>query len=204
MNTPRSPSDLLRSKAEKQLAARKAWAVPDGGVDQLKLIHELQVHQIELEMQNQVLNETFAHMDALRAKYQDLYEFAPMGYLTLSTDGNILELNGRAASLLGQNQHSLPGRALREFFNAASVAGLDKLLEDAKSHIHEVSAHSLELRRPRQLPVYVNAQAQAFTEPLGGETRIRLAMMDVSALKMATEDVIHAMKKATGPDQDPS
>lgn len=200
MNTSRPPFDLLRSKAEKQLAARKTWAVPDNGVDQLKLIHELQVHQIELEMQNQVLNEAFAHVEALRAKYQDFYEFAPVGFLTLSTDGNILELNGRAAALLGQSQHGLTGRALREFFSAASVAALDKLLEDAKSHIHEVSAQSLELRRPRQLPVYVNAQAQAYTEPLGGETRIRLAMMDVSALKMATEDVLHAMDKATGPD----
>jgi PAS domain S-box-containing protein len=197
MSTSQTPSALLRSRAEKQLAARKTWAVPEGGVDQLKLIHELQVHQIELEMQNEVLNETFAHVDALRAKYQDLYEFAPVGYFTLSTDGNILELNGRAASLLGQNQHGLPGRALREFFSPASMAGLDKLLEDAKRSIDEVSAQSLELRRPRQLPVYVNAQARAFTEPLGSDTRIRLAMMDVSALKMATEDVIHAMDKAT-------
>ena len=95
------PSALLRSEAEKQLASRKAWLTPDRGVDQLKLIHELQVHQIELEMQNEALAETFAQVDALRAKYQDLYEFAPVGYLTLSTEGGILELNSRAASLLG-------------------------------------------------------------------------------------------------------
>ena len=109
-------------------------------------------------------------------------------------------MNSRAASLLGQSQHGLPGRALREFFSAASVAALDRLLEDAKSHLNEVSAQSMELRRPRQLPVYVNAQARAYTEPQGGDTRIRLAMMDVSALKMATEDVLQAMDKATGPD----
>lgn len=199
MNTTPTPSALLRSKAEKQLAARKTWAVPEGGVDQLKLIHELQVHQIELEMQNEVLNETFAHVDALRAKYQDLYEFAPVGHFTLSRDGNILELNTRAALLLGQNRLGLVGRALREFFSSASVANLDKLLENAKGSLDDVSAQSLELRRPRQLPAYVNAQARAFTEPLGGDTRIRLAMMDVSALKIATEDAIHAMGKAADP-----
>lgn len=201
MNTSPTPSELLRSKAEKQLAARKAWAVPEGGIDQLKLIHELQVHQIELEMQNEVLAETLAHVEALRAKYQDFYEFAPVGYLTLSIDGHVLDVNSRAAALMGQGRQGLPGRLLREFFSPASVAGVDRLLENAAGSTGEVSAQSLELCRPRQLPVYVNAQAHAFVEPPSGETRIRLAMMDVSALKMATDDVIQALDKAT--DFDP-
>jgi PAS domain S-box-containing protein len=195
------PSALLRSKAEKQLASRKAWLTPDRGVDQLKLIHELQVHQIELEMQNQALAETLAQVDALRARYQDLYEFAPVGYLTLSTEGDILELNSRAASLLGQEAHKLAGRRLREFFSPDSAASLDRLLAAAAGGPEEVSAQTLELHRPRQLPRYVNAQARAFAELPGGERKIRLAVMDVSALKMATDDVIVALDKAT--DFDP-
>ncbi len=193
--------EALRSRAEKQLAAQKAWLAPDGEADHLKLIHELQVHQIELEMQNGMLAEAFAHVNALRAKYQDLYESAPVGYFTLSVDGTILELNGRAASLLGQNPSDLTGRNLREFFSENCLAAADKLLAAAREggeSGQEVFAPSLEIRRARHLPLYVNTQARVYKDPLTGESSIRLVMMDVSALTMATEDVIHAMDRASG------
>ncbi len=201
MNTSSAGPATLRSRAEKQLAAKKAWLVPDGEIDQLKLIHELQVHQIELEMQNEMLREAFADVNALRAKYQDLYESAPVGYLTLSADEKILELNGRAALLLGQNPRDLTGRSLREFFSETSLAAADELLAAAwKSGESgkEVFAPSLEIRRPRQLPLYVNTQARAYKDPATGESSIRLVMMDVSVLKMVTEDAIHAMDQASG------
>jgi PAS domain S-box-containing protein len=196
--------EVLRSRAEKQLAAQKAWLAPDGEADHLKLIHELQVHQIELEMQNGMLAEAFAHVNALRAKYQDLYESAPAGYFTLSVDGKILELNGRAARLLGQSPRDLMGRSLREFFSETCLAAADKLLAAAREggesgeSGEEVFAPSLEIRRNRQLPLYVNAQARMYKDPLTEEAGIRLVMMDVSTLKMATEDVIHAMEQASG------
>jgi PAS domain S-box-containing protein len=193
--------EVLRSRAEKQLAAQKAWLVPDGEADHLKLIHELQVHQIELEMQNSMLSEAFAHVSALRAKYQDLYESAPVGYFTLSVDGKILELNRCAAALLGQSPGELTGRNLREFFSEPSLAAADKLLAAARESGEggqEVFAPSLQIRRARHLPLYVNIQARVYRDPLTGEASMRLVMMDVSALTMATEDVIHAMDRASG------
>ncbi len=190
--------EVLRSRAEKQLAAQKAWLLPDNETDHLKLIHELQVHQIELEMQNEMLAEAFAQANELRAKYQDLYESAPVGYFTLSMDGKILELNGRAAMLLGQSPNALTGRNLREFFGATCAASADKLLAAAQESSEEVFSSSLEVRRTRQLPLYVNAQARMYKDDLTGKASIRLVMMDVSALKMATDDVIHAMDMSSG------
>jgi PAS domain S-box-containing protein len=201
MNSSFIRPEVLRSRAEKQLAAQKAWLAPDGEADHLKLIHELQVHQIELEMQNSMLSEAFAHVSALRAKYQDLYESAPVGYFTLSVDGKILELNRRAAALLGQSPGELTGRNLREFFSEPSLAAADELLAAARESGEggqEVFAPSLEIRRARHLPLYVNTQARVYKDPLTGEASIRLVMMDVSALTMATEDVIHAMDRASG------
>ncbi len=198
MNTSFIRPAVLRSRAEKQLAARQAWVVPDSEVDQLKLIHELQVHQIELEMQNEMLSEAFSHVNSLRAKYQDLYEFAPVGYFTLSTEGKILELNGRAALLLGQGPRALVGRMLREFFSDTSVAVADNLLTAAANGREEVFALSLQIRRPQQMSLRVNAQARAWVDPFTAAPGIRLVMTDVSALKLAAGDDLRPVGKVSG------
>ncbi|MFZ4437934.1 MAG: PAS domain-containing protein [Syntrophales bacterium] len=64
-------------------------------------LHELRVHQIELEMQNTALSQRQEELDAARARYFDLYELAPVGYITLSKQGLIIEANLTAATMLG-------------------------------------------------------------------------------------------------------
>ena len=66
-----------------------------------KTIHELHVHQIELEMQNEELRRAQAELDAARSRYFDLYDLAPVGYCTISEKGLILEANLTAATMLG-------------------------------------------------------------------------------------------------------
>ena len=187
----------LRQAAEKALAAKQAWILPSEDPDYLKLIHELQVHQIELEMQNEVLAETFAEVDAWRAKYQDLYETAPIGYFTLSLAGEILALNQRAAALLGLEPAILTGRTLREFFDGAALTSLDALLSVAQTSQVEAFAQPLLIQRRLQMPLYVNLQARMGRDPASGEAEICLAMMDVSALKMAKEDVVRALNSSS-------
>ena len=66
-----------------------------------RMFHELRVHQIELEVQNEELRRAQAELDAARARYFDLYDLAPVGYCSLSEKGLILESNLTAANLLG-------------------------------------------------------------------------------------------------------
>lgn len=80
-----------------------------------RTLHELQVHQIELEMQNEELRQTQAELAAAQARYVDLYDLAPVGYVTLSEQGLILEANLTAASLLGVVRGELVGQALHRF-----------------------------------------------------------------------------------------
>jgi PAS domain-containing protein len=75
-----------------------------------RLGHELRVHQIELEMQNEELRRAQEVLEASRARYFDLYDLAPVGYVTVSEPGMILEANITAATLLG----SLRGALVRQ------------------------------------------------------------------------------------------
>lgn len=80
-----------------------------------KAFHELQVHQIELEMQNEELHRTQAELGLARARYFDLYDLAPIGYCTLSDKGLIKEANLAAASLLGVVRSALVRQPISRF-----------------------------------------------------------------------------------------
>ena len=81
----------------------------------LQTLHELQVHQIELEMQNEELRRAQAELDASRARYFDLYDLAPVGYFSLSQQGIILEANLTAAGLLGLARGALARQPISRF-----------------------------------------------------------------------------------------
>ncbi|MDD5716847.1 MAG: PAS domain S-box protein [Sulfuricurvum sp.] len=108
----------LRSKAEK-IAADNAAKTPHrdnlSPEETASLLHELQVHQIELEIQNEELRTIQQKLQAEQERYEDLYDLAPVGYVTLSKEGLILEANLRAASLFGVTRNHLIGRPLTQF-----------------------------------------------------------------------------------------
>jgi PAS domain S-box-containing protein len=81
----------------------------------LRALHELRVHQIELEMQNEELRRTQEELEVSRTRYFDLYDLAPVGYFTLSEKGLILEANLTAAKLLGVPRNALVKQPLSRF-----------------------------------------------------------------------------------------
>ena len=78
--------------------------------DSQRLLHELEVHQIELEMQNLELQESQERLEESRSRYVDLYDFAPVGYCTLNLKGLIQEINLTAAALLEKPREYLIGK----------------------------------------------------------------------------------------------
>lgn len=99
--------DELRKRADKILKSQrvKPGEIPVRDTD--KLIHELQVHQIELELQNDNLRAAQEETLETLAKYFDLYDFAPIGYFSLDTNGLVLEVNLTGANLLGMGRTNL-------------------------------------------------------------------------------------------------
>ncbi|MCX5723221.1 MAG: histidine kinase [Nitrospirae bacterium] len=104
----RRPAETLLRTTKREVAA---MPVPDVQ----RLVHELQVHQIELEMQNEELRRAQVELEAARDRYADLYDAAPTGYLTLNSKGIILEANLPACAVLGMNRKSLLGKSLVQF-----------------------------------------------------------------------------------------
>jgi hypothetical protein len=108
-----------------------------------------------------------------------------------------MELNVRAGQMLGLERKLLVGRPVREFFDPPTLARLDTFLTTAEYSSDEVFIEALALQSMRSkstlMPKYVNAQARAFIDPQNGHKEIRLVLMDVTALKIATDDVVRVI-----------
>jgi PAS domain S-box-containing protein len=192
------PNDYstLRSKAEAKLAASENQ--PKRALDPLRLVHELQVHQIELEIQNEELVAANHALESLRAKYQALFESAPIGYLTMSVGGEIRDANPRAADMLGRTQETLTSMSLRECFESASLASFEAFFAAVVQTDDVIVADNLLLHRPGTIPMYVRAQGRSQSLAADSERVVLLVLMDVSALKFAMEDVLSAIQMLPG------
>jgi len=93
-----------------------------------KIVHELRVHQIELKIQNEELKRLQLESESSNKKYQVLYDFAPIGYFTLSHRGLIKEVNLTGASLLGVARQKLINRGFGHFVDYESWANLIYIL----------------------------------------------------------------------------
>jgi PAS domain-containing protein len=121
----------LRSKAEKLLIEKKdkARLQLQNETDAKKLVHELQVHQIELEMQNEELQKAYQIAETALRDYTLLYDLAPMGYISLESDGTISELNFTAADMLGERRYSLIKSKFKLFVSDESKEVFDGFLK---------------------------------------------------------------------------
>ena len=105
----------LRRMAEQQFQASAAGSPALSTAEVAVVTQELHIHQIELEMQNEELRRAQAALEASQARYIDLYDLAPVGYVTLNEKGLILEANLTAATLLGVARTQLVNRLLSDF-----------------------------------------------------------------------------------------
>ena len=157
------------------------------GIDRetINLTHDLEVYQVELEMQNRELRDKQQELELARDKYADLYEFAPVGYLTLDDKGIIRNINLTATGLLKYTRDQLLEKPFtifltngnsRDFFNA-----LRTVMADNKEQNLE-----LLLKCKDQTNLYVRLQmappANSYT------TEIRVAMINISEQKSAEAD----------------
>ncbi|MGA7180716.1 MAG: PAS domain S-box protein, partial [Thiobacillaceae bacterium] len=143
---PERDADPLRQRAERLLTPSQS-AVPYA--DMQKLIHELEVHQIELELQNEELRKTRSEAETNLERYTELYDFAPVGYVTLGPGGVIHQANLTAAKLLAIERGKLAGQRLGSLVAdlPAFNAFLDKVFKNQVRESCEVILSGAGARR---------------------------------------------------------
>ena len=177
----RAQGNLLRKKIDKVLSEKTEVPQKISG-DMEKLIQELQVHQIELEMQNEELLKAQEEIEASRSRYVDLYDFAPVGYFILDKMGIIMEANLTGASLLGFERE----RILKTPFSIFVMAeDRDRFWECQRKVFQILGRQSCDLRLKRKASdsIWVGLESVAVEGADGKMTGVRLVLSDITERK---------------------
>ena len=173
----------LRSKAE-AMALKKPVSKLDITMKKAKtLMHELEVHQIELEMQNQELRETQHHLEDARDRYTDLFDFAPIGYLVLDEKGVIENINLTACTMMGTERSLIKGKPFSAYMSGR---------ESGKLFLKLREAYESEVLKPFDVQIKRNANSTFTALVHGTVTRnetgaalYRISMQDITEIREA-------------------
>lgn len=185
INQSGSP-DLLRRKAEE--ISRKSASGSREGLAHLpadetsRVVHELRVHQIELEMQNEELRRTHQELAEEHERYLDLYDFAPVGYCTLSEQGRIIKLNLTASTMLNMTRNDLIGQRITRFI----LDDDQHIFTRCMHHLFTTGeAQSCELSIKKSDAAQSWARLRFVMRPHDGLPTCRVILSDINDRKMA-------------------
>jgi PAS domain S-box-containing protein len=190
LKLPRAAVELRRHAEarlrERQSKQRIKVGNPELEADPRRLLHELQVHQVELEVQNAELQDARNRMEVLLEKYTDLYDFAPVGYFSVDEQGRILEGNLTGASLLGVERSRFISQRLPRFVAPASQpifeAFLKRVFAGTGKQVCEVA-----LLKKGTTPFWASLHGTSAISVSGPPKWCRLAVSDITTLKRAEE-----------------
>ena len=186
----------MRAIAEERIR-EKTEKLEDIPKDVNALIHELQVHQIELEMQNEELIRSRMEIEKLHEKYYDLYDFAPVGYITLDLTSRITEVNAAGANLLGFPKQNLTDRYFQFYIASESKESfqthLKKALQEMEKQVFEIG-----LIRKDGVILYTHIELQPYftqTTPDSGIVQLKMAVIDITGQKKLEKELKRSNKE---------
>ena len=153
-----------------------------------RVLHELAVKQVELEIQNEELRRTQIELEQSRARYVDLYDLAPVGYLTVSDKGLILQSNLTSANLLGAPRGALAGQPLLRFILPEDLDTyyLKRRLLD---QFHERQVYDLRMKTWENDP-FSGQMAMSIAQQVNGSPQYRVILSDITERKAAAEEAL--------------
>ena len=170
-------AEMLRKKAEAKLKEKQHTDNTVSQIDAKKLLHELQVHQIQLEMQNEELRHAYETAETALKKYTMLYDLAPMGYFTLDSEGNICDLNFTGADMLGERRFSLMNSNFKLFVSQNSLPLFNSFFSKAYASNAKESCEVMLGHDKNLCFVYMEGVV------IGDDQQCLLSVVDVSRLK---------------------
>lgn len=184
----------LRDDAEARLVVKPPAG--DGSRPAAEVLHELQVHQVELEMQNEALRDAQTALEESRDRYVDLYEFAPVGYLTLSRQAQIAAINLTGATLLREDRKQLLRRRFSRFVVAEDQERWQRHFTRALRHDGKLSCE-LSLTRHDGTVFVANLDCLR-SAPDNAAPTLRLTLTDISEIRQANVGLHTAMDRLEG------
>lgn len=172
----------LRERAESQTRARGADELPLDAAEAAALPHELRVHQVELEMQNEELRSTHTALDISRARYFDLYDLAPVGYITVGADGRIVEANLRACAMLQTPRGALLAQPLTRFI-AASDQDIYYLHTKRFRPGGDALVCELRMKKRDGTEFWARLESMLVRDEGSGETTVRTILSDITEIR---------------------
>ena len=153
-----------------------------------KVLHELQVHQIELEMQNRELIEAQLQLEITRDKYADLYDFAPVNYITFDKKGVITNINLTGAMVLGDVRAKIIGRSFTRYLNKNDVG---KFIDHIQKTFDSDIKNTLELtiKNSRNEKLEVRIESIRSTENTANYYLCRSVILDVTEYNRRTNKI---------------
>ena len=172
----------LRERAESQIRALESDELPRSAAEAGTLLHELRVHQFELEMQNEELRRAQLALDIARARYFDLYDLAPVGYVTVGEGGEIVEANLRACGLLQTERAALLSMPLSRFIVAADQDTYYLHRRQVRTS-GEAKACELRMKRREGTEFWARLESVAAQDEGSGAATVRTTLSDVSEIR---------------------
>jgi PAS domain S-box-containing protein len=155
----------------------------------MRMMHELQMHQAELELQNEAMRRTQAELESARERYFELYELAPVGYASLDDKGKILEANLMLSRLVGVERRRLIGTPVAHFLFGADRAHFERHCAETVEVLPGDRSLEVNLRRPDGTVVPVMVEASVGDGANDDARRLRVAFVDLTNLRRAEEHV---------------
>ncbi len=184
-----SAPDQLRRTAESRLADSTLGNVPTPPDSTGQLLHELQVHQIELEMQNEQLRLAHTQLEITRDRFIDLYEFSPVSYLTLDQSGIIAERNLKSSMVLGVERGQLANKRFAQFVAGQHKDRWYRFLNAMKS-CEAGAVRNFELEVLRADSTLLDCQLNCLRLKDSHQPQMfRITLVDISQLKRADDEL---------------
>ncbi|MFT5467034.1 MAG: PAS domain S-box-containing protein [Verrucomicrobiales bacterium] len=187
MPDPNQPDETESSQSIRERAEQLLGATPDDIADMApedvqRVVHELQVHQIELELQNDELRRTQVELVEAQDRYTNLYKYSPVGYFVCGGDGMIREANMTAATILAKDRTSLIGRQLSDF---VAFDSQDTLYLSWAEALASESRTLCELKMTRPDAAALDARLDIVALDIESADEVRVTLSDISERKQA-------------------
>jgi len=180
--TQKSSKKVIKRKVTKTIGSKVSKSVADKINDVQKLVHSLQVYQIELEHQNQELRITEEELEESRTKYINLFDFSPIPYFTLDSSGIIKEVNLNAAKMLGIDRNKLIGSNIKVYVPLEEKTDLNTFIKKLFNSTTKQSCKLKVINKDKRV-FYVLLEGIKSDNIVESDQQCQIALIDLTEYK---------------------